>query len=102
VFGYCGPNRFRQQRRQLGVRGLFVMVHEPRIARHVSGQYRRQPTFNPDWPLLHHGMQPNPRAILRRMGDRTKRLMSAIGTSRHFAPMQNLQIVIGLLLKRIM
>ena len=41
------------------MRSLFVTVHEPRIASHVGGQYRRQPTLDPDWPLLHHGMQSN-------------------------------------------
>src|SRR5712672_3132261 len=45
----------REERRQLGVGRLFVMMHEPRIASHVGGQYRRQPTLDPDWPLLHHG-----------------------------------------------
>jgi hypothetical protein len=32
-------------------------VHEPRIASHVGGHYRRQPALDPDWPLLHHGLQ---------------------------------------------
>ena len=34
------------------MRSLFVMVHEPRIASHVGGQYRRQPALDPDWPLF--------------------------------------------------
>ena len=41
------------------MRSLFVTVHEPRIARHVGGQYRRQPALDPDWPFLHHDPQPN-------------------------------------------
>jgi len=34
------------------VRGLFIIMHEPRVASHVGGQYRRQPALDPDWPLL--------------------------------------------------
>ena len=41
---------------------------KPRIARHVSGQYCRQPTFNPDWPILHHVPQSNLDAIVRQIG----------------------------------
>jgi hypothetical protein len=59
VFRDRGRDTIREKRSQFGVCGLLVMVHEPRIARHVSGHYRSQPTLNPDWPLLHHGMQPN-------------------------------------------
>jgi hypothetical protein len=36
-----GLDTSREERRQFGVRGLFVIVHEPRIASHVGGQYRR-------------------------------------------------------------
>jgi hypothetical protein len=39
-------------------------VHEPRVASHVGSQYRRQPTLDPDWPLLHHGPQSNQRGNL--------------------------------------
>jgi hypothetical protein len=31
----------RQERCQFGMRSLFVIVREPRIASHVGGQYRR-------------------------------------------------------------
>jgi hypothetical protein len=41
VFGDRGSDTFREERCQFGMRGLFVMVHEPRIASHVGGQYRR-------------------------------------------------------------
>src|ERR1700730_167389 len=60
VFRDCGLADAREERLQLGVRGLFAMVHEPRIAGHVGGQYRRQSAFDPDWRFLHHGSQPNP------------------------------------------
>jgi hypothetical protein len=40
VFGDCGRHVLGERRFQFGVRGLFVVVHEPRIARHVSSQYR--------------------------------------------------------------
>ena len=46
---------------------LFVTVHEPRIASHVRGQYCRQPTLDPEWPLLHHGRQSNPEHTVRRI-----------------------------------
>jgi hypothetical protein len=59
VFSNCRDNRVGQERRQFGVRSLFVIVHEPRVASHVGGQYRRQPALDPDWPLLHHGPQSN-------------------------------------------
>jgi hypothetical protein len=39
-------------------------MHKPRIASDVSGQYRRQPALDPDWPLLHHGPQSNLSHIL--------------------------------------
>jgi hypothetical protein len=67
VFRDCGLDAAREERRQFGVRCLFVMVHEPRIASYVGCQYRRQPTLNPDWPLLHHGMQSKPELTLRRI-----------------------------------
>jgi hypothetical protein len=57
MFGDCRVDGVRQERSQVGMRGLFVMVHEPRVASHVSGQYRRQPALDPDWPFLHHGPQ---------------------------------------------
>ena len=36
-----GLDTSREERRQFGMRSLFVIVHEPRIAGHVGGQYRR-------------------------------------------------------------
>ena len=36
-----GLDTSREERRQFGVCSLFVIVHEPRIAGHVGGQYRR-------------------------------------------------------------
>jgi hypothetical protein len=54
VFTYCRGDSVRQERCQFGVRTLFVIVHEPRVAGHVGGQYRGQPALDPDWPLLHH------------------------------------------------
>jgi len=57
----CSANRrldsVREKCPQFGVGSFFVMVHKPGIASHVGGQYRRQPTLDPEWPLLHHGMQ---------------------------------------------
>jgi hypothetical protein len=67
MFGDRGRDIVRKKRCQLGMRGLFVMVHEPQIASHIGSQDRRQPTFSPDWPLLDHGMQPNPQFTLRRI-----------------------------------
>jgi hypothetical protein len=55
VFGDCRVDGLSQERRQFGMRSLFVIVHEPRVASHVGGQYRRQPAL--DWPFLHHGPQ---------------------------------------------
>jgi hypothetical protein len=49
----------REERCQSCMRSLFVIMHEPRVASHVSGQYRRQPALDPDWPLLNHGPQSN-------------------------------------------
>ena len=37
------------------MRGLFVIVHEARVACHVSRDYRRQPASDPTWLLLLHG-----------------------------------------------
>jgi hypothetical protein len=34
---------------------LFIMMHQPRIARNVSSQYCRQLALDANWPLLHHG-----------------------------------------------
>src|SRR5262249_16812298 len=53
----CRVDSVRQERRQPGMGALFVIVHEPRVASHVGGQYRRQLALDPDWPLLHHGPQ---------------------------------------------
>ena len=47
-----------------GVGRLFVDVHEPRIASHVGGQYRRQSAVDPAWPLLHHGARNPLRAMV--------------------------------------
>src|SRR6267142_3320703 len=65
---------------------LFVIVHEPRVASHVGGQYRRQPALDPDWPLLHHGPLSDPQYLLRRITrqgqagfDALTILMSVIG-----------------------
>jgi hypothetical protein len=60
VFGDCGLDGLCQQRSQFGMRSLFVDVHKPRVASHVSGQYRRQPALDPPWPLLHHGTDIQP------------------------------------------
>jgi hypothetical protein len=57
VFGDCWVDGLSQERSQSGMRCLFVVVHEPRIASHIGGQYRRQPALDPDWPLLRHGSQ---------------------------------------------
>ena len=57
----------RKERGQFGMRSLFVAMHKSRIASHVGGQYRRQPALDPDWPLLHHGPQSNPKVIVRRI-----------------------------------
>jgi hypothetical protein len=42
----------------------FVETHQPRIASHVGGHFRRQPASDPAWLLLHHGMQVPSHAIL--------------------------------------
>jgi hypothetical protein len=42
----------------------FVETHQPRIASHVGGHFRRQPASDPVWLLLHHGMQVPSHAIL--------------------------------------
>ena len=36
-----GRGTSHEERRQVGVSSLFAIVHEPRIASHVGGQYRR-------------------------------------------------------------
>src|SRR5262249_27738987 len=64
VFGNCRGDSVGHERRQFGMRSLFVIVHEPRVASDVGGQYRRQPALDPDWPLLHHGPQPNRQHLL--------------------------------------
>jgi hypothetical protein len=63
----CRFNGVRQERGKFGMRVLFVDVHEPRITGHVGGQYRRQPALDPDWPLLHHGLQSNVAASIIRI-----------------------------------
>ena len=40
VFGNRGRDTVREERGQFGMRSLFVMVHKPRIANYVGGQYR--------------------------------------------------------------
>src|SRR5882724_6882693 len=55
VFGNCGDDSVRQERCKFGMRSLFVMMHEPRIASHVGGHYHRQPASDPPWSLLRHG-----------------------------------------------
>src|SRR6516165_10891562 len=57
VFGNCRGDSLRQERCQFGMRSLFVIVHEPRVASHVGSHYRRQSALDPDWPLLCHGTQ---------------------------------------------
>jgi hypothetical protein len=58
VFDNGGVNSLYQENGQFGVRGLFVLVHEARIASHIGNQYRRQPALDPVWPLLHHACDP--------------------------------------------
>jgi hypothetical protein len=41
-----------------------VEAHEPRVARHVSGDYCRQPASDPNWLLLLHGSERPSRDIL--------------------------------------
>ena len=43
VFGNRWVNTVRQESGQFSVGRLFVIVHQPRVASHVGGQYRRQP-----------------------------------------------------------
>lgn len=45
--GDCRMDGPRQQRAQFGVGSFLVIVHEPRIASHISCQYRRQPALDP-------------------------------------------------------
>src|SRR5262245_48883347 len=60
AFSDCRMDSLRQQRAQLCLGSFFVIVHEPRIASYVGGQYRRHPPLDPDWPILHHGPPSNP------------------------------------------
>jgi hypothetical protein len=60
VFSDCRMDSLRQQHALFGVGSFFVIVHEPRIASHIGGQYRRQPALDPDWPFLHHWAPANP------------------------------------------
>ena len=41
-----------------------VEPHEPAVAGHVGGQYRRQPAFDPTRPLSSHGVQSPLEAML--------------------------------------
>jgi hypothetical protein len=54
---------------------LFVIMHEARIASHVGGYYRHQPSSDRDWPLLHHSPQSNPKRTVRRVRDSAKRVL---------------------------
>src|SRR6266478_2511601 len=40
------------------MRSFFVIVHEPRVASHVGGQYGRQPALDPGWSVLLHASVP--------------------------------------------
>ena len=71
------------------MRPLFVVVHQPGIASHVSGQYCRQPALNPDWPLFHHGTNPPTASGTRSEGSAERvltgfpsQVMSVVGTTR--------------------
>jgi hypothetical protein len=49
-----------------------VESHQPGIAGHVGGQYRRQPALYPDWAILHHGAQSNlPHILYDESDDKT-------------------------------
>jgi hypothetical protein len=63
MFSDCRGDSVRQEGCQFGMRSLFVIVHEARVASHVGGQYRRQFALNPDWSLLHHGPHPTDRVL---------------------------------------
>ena len=47
VFRNGWLDNVRQEGSQTRMRSLFVRVHEPRIAGHVGGHYRRQPASDP-------------------------------------------------------
>jgi hypothetical protein len=49
AFGIC------EERRETRVRGLFVIVHEPRMASHVGGHCRGQLASTPNSLLSTHG-----------------------------------------------
>ncbi len=68
VFRDCWRYTIREERGQFGMRSLFVIVHQPRIASHVGGQYRRQPALYPDWPLLHHRIETSRLRVIRQIG----------------------------------
>src|SRR6267142_1018010 len=53
----CRLDNVRQERGQTCMRSLLVVVHKPRIASHIGGQYRRQPAPDPNWLLLNHRKQ---------------------------------------------
>jgi hypothetical protein len=46
VFHYRGIDQFDAMRPHPGKRPPLVGFHKPRIARHISGQYCRQPAFH--------------------------------------------------------
>src|SRR6516162_6772507 len=74
---------------------LFVVMHEPRVASHVGGQYRRQPALDPDWPLLHHGPHPTDEILYDGSGDRATRLMSLNVQGFGCRPMEMVQLAPG-------
>ena len=85
--------RSDERRRQLGVDGLFVAVHQPPIAGHVGGRYRRQPTLGPDWSLPRYGMQYNQRCstadpMACQIKERSPRLMSVIDPIADIQPQE--------------
>jgi hypothetical protein len=64
VVGNCRGDNVRQERRQLGMRSLLVMVHQSRVARYVSRNYGRQPASNPAWMRFGHGPRSPSRSIM--------------------------------------
>ena len=75
--GNCQGDRVRQERSQLLMRSLFIIVHQPRVAGHVCCQYRRQPALDPDWPFLLHGPQIQHTLVVRRIGRRGQTTFAA-------------------------
>jgi hypothetical protein len=81
----------RQKLSQTGVRRLFVIVHQTRVARDIGGQYRRQPAFNPTWLLLHHGTQiPSRASIVRQISLARQRALDFAWPDRlkHLEPLE--------------